>query len=219
MEHDYLPANDGAFLEWSKTLVAYATPYYTTWNIPSNAFQAIQMLLTDFEAAYHQAEQPNRGKVDVLRKNETRDAFKKELRTFVKAYLTYNPAVSNADRESMGLPIHDRKPTPVPKPKNHPDFVILVNDLRQLLVDFHEHESENKARPYGYNGAVISYAILEKPPAGPEELTHTVLATRTPFTLEFTEQERGKTVYIAIQWQNEKGEKGPFSAIQNAIIP
>jgi hypothetical protein len=37
--------------------------------------------------------------------------------------------------------------------------------------------------------------------------------------VDFHEQERGKTVYIAIQWQNEKGEKGPFSAIQSAIVP
>jgi hypothetical protein len=28
---------------------------------------------------------------------------------------------------------------------------------------------------------------------------------RTPHILEFTEEERGKTVYVAICWQNEKG--------------
>jgi hypothetical protein len=27
--------------------------------------------------------------------------------------------------------------------------------------------------------------------------------------------EQGKTVYIALRWQNEKGEKGPWSEIEN----
>jgi hypothetical protein len=50
-------------------------------------------------------------------------------------------------------------------------------------------------------------------------LTRTVLATRTPYVLEFTEKERGKTVYVAICWQNEKGECSPWSEIESAIAP
>jgi hypothetical protein len=51
------------------------------------------------------------------------------------------------------------------------------------------------------------------------DLTRSVLATRTPHILEFTEEERGKTVYVAICWQNEKGEKGPWSEMESAIVP
>jgi hypothetical protein len=69
------------------------------------------------------------------------------------------------------------------------------------------------------NGAVIVYAVLAEPPADPDALTRSVLATRTPHVFEFTEEERGKTVYVAICWQNEKGEKGPWSEIESAIVP
>jgi hypothetical protein len=31
------------------------------------------------------------------------------------------------------------------------------------------------------------------------------MASKTPHALEFTEEERGKTVYIALAWQNEHG--------------
>jgi hypothetical protein len=44
-------------------------------------------------------------------------------------------------------------------------------------------------------------------------------ATRTPFTLEFSGHERGKTVYFALRWENTRGEKGHWSPIQNAIVP
>ncbi|MDR1493008.1 MAG: hypothetical protein LBT05_09845 [Planctomycetaceae bacterium] len=63
------------------------------------------------------------------------------------------------------------------------------------------------------------FAVLDEPPKSVHELTRSVLATRTPHVFEFTDEERGKTVYFAICWQNEKGERGPFSEIASAIIP
>jgi hypothetical protein len=35
----------------------------------------------------------------------------------------------------------------------------------------------------------------------------------------FENDQRGKTVYFALRWENTRGEKGPWSAIQIAIIP
>ncbi|MDR3198243.1 MAG: hypothetical protein LBU34_10290 [Planctomycetaceae bacterium] len=214
----YLPRRDSELVAWGTNFTGQINLHLTEWSIPSDEYYALNTALQNFVHLHMQVDSPAKTHTLVIEKDAARKEFERLVRGLVDFRLK-NPIITDAQRSDLGLPIHDRKPTPIPKPKTHPDFVILVNDLRQLLVDFHEHESENKARPYGYNGAVISYAILDKPPAGPEELTHTVLATRTPFTLEFTEQERGKTVYIAIQWQNEKGEKGLFSAIQSAIVP
>jgi hypothetical protein len=45
------------------------------------------------------------------------------------------------------------------------------------------------------------------------------MASKTPHALEFTEEERGKTVYIAATWQNERGIIGNWSEIQSAVIP
>jgi hypothetical protein len=43
--------------------------------------------------------------------------------------------------------------------------------------------------------------------------------TQRPHTLEFRKEDRGKTVYIAAAWQNERGNIGQWSDIQSAIIP
>jgi hypothetical protein len=64
------------------------------------------------------------------------------------------------------------------------------------------------------NGAVISWGIFDAPPAGPEALTHTELATRSPHLLHFQEEDRGKTVYISLQWQNESGIRGDPTEMQ-----
>ncbi|MDR2115178.1 MAG: hypothetical protein LBP87_02230, partial [Planctomycetaceae bacterium] len=114
---------------------------------------------------------------------------------------------------------HDTTPTNIPVPTSRPEIDIDVLDFRRLKILFHDMNSSNKAKPYGVNGAVIAYAVLDKPPADPNALTRTVLATRTPHVLDFTEEERGQKVYVAICWQNEKGQKGPWSEIESAIIP
>lgn len=119
----------------------------------------------------------------------------------------------------MGLHVRDNTPTTIQVPTTRPELEIEVYDVRRLKVVFHDMDSNSKAKPYGTNGAVIAIAVLDAPPIDHSALTRTVLATRTPHILEFTEEERGKTVYIAICWQNEKGQRGPWSEIVSAIIP
>jgi hypothetical protein len=50
-------------------------------------------------------------------------------------------------------------------------------------------------------------------------MTNTVLATRSPHLLHFDEEERGKRVYITLQWQNESGIRGDPAEMQMAIVP
>ncbi|MFP3090014.1 hypothetical protein LQZ21_06760 [Treponema sp. TIM-1] len=52
MAEDYIPHSDGAFLEWSKTLVAYVNPKLAAFNIPAGATTEIQTLLTACEAVF-----------------------------------------------------------------------------------------------------------------------------------------------------------------------
>jgi hypothetical protein len=45
------------------------------------------------------------------------------------------------------------------------------------------------------------------------------MASRTPHAIEFDETERGKTVYVALAWQNNRGNIGSWSEMQNTVIP
>jgi hypothetical protein len=42
---------------------------------------------------------------------------------------------------------------------------------------------------------------------------------RTPHTLVFTDDQRGKTVSVALAWQNERGIRGEWGEILSTIIP
>jgi hypothetical protein len=50
-------------------------------------------------------------------------------------------------------------------------------------------------------------------------LAHSVFDTRSPYTFQFDLADAGKRFYCCLRWENTTGQKGPWSEIQNAIIP
>ena len=219
MAGDFIPHADGAFLEWSKTLVTYAAAHLTAFKVDTAALTPIQTLLTAYQTAYNKAEDPNRGKVDVLEKNETRDALKAALRTFIKAYLIYNPAVSNVERESMGLPLHNGTRTPTSAPTTIPELELDSSVIWQISVHFKDAGSEKRGKPAHVHGVELRWALLDNPPSSVEDLTKSAFDTASPYTFTFDEADRGKALYICPRWENNKGDKGPLGEIVKAIIP
>jgi hypothetical protein len=150
MAGDYIPHQDGAFLEWAKTLLTYVNPKLAAFNIPPSVLTPIQTQLTAYETAFKAAQNPNRGKVDVLNKNETKSILESLLRAFIKAYLIYNPAVSDADKESMGLPLHDPTRTPVPPPSTIPELELDTSIIRQVSSFFGTTEARSGVNRRGF---------------------------------------------------------------------
>ncbi|MDR0536872.1 MAG: hypothetical protein LBH04_02300 [Tannerellaceae bacterium] len=165
-----------------------------------------------------QAKGPESTHVIIVEKDQARKAFEEKARSIIN-YQLQNPKITDADRASLGLPIHDKTHTPIGIIDTYPILTAEAQGSRHLKLDFHDKDKANKAKPYGANGAVIAYEVLASPPAKAADLRYTALATRTPHILEFDEPDRGKTVYIAICWQNETGHRGPWSDIVSQIVP
>ncbi|MDR0561745.1 MAG: hypothetical protein LBG73_03570 [Spirochaetaceae bacterium] len=219
MAGDYIPHQDGAFLEWAKTLSAYVTPKLTDFNIPGAVLPPLQTQLTAYETAFNAAQNPNRGKVDVLNKNEAKEALTARLRSFVKAYLAYNPAVSDADKENMGLPLHNGARTPAPVPGTIPELELDSSVIRQIIVHFRDNGSDRRGKPAHVHGVELRWSLLDGPPHSVEDLTKSAFDTASPYTFKFDEADRGKALYICPCWENNKGEKGPYGEIYKAIVP
>jgi hypothetical protein len=220
-KHDFIPEKEAAFNDFFKFLVLYVdgktageTP---EWPFPADALDALHAALDAWETAYQKTLVPHIPAF-TQEKRRVRKRSEKTLREFVNRFLRYSP-VTAEDRAIMGIPEHDDTRSDIPAPETRPEFNIVVKDICQLKVPFRDQGSSRKARPYGMNGAVISWDVLDAPPATASLLRKTVLATRTPHIFTFSEEDRGKTVYFAMQWQNEKGARGPFSEIQSAVIP
>jgi hypothetical protein len=221
---DYIPQGDAEYDIFFKNICQYVNQKCTgtppEWtHIPAEARTELNAAYAAWYTAYSLTLKPHTPE-DTAEKNRIKRSSKKMLRGFVKAYLRYFPAVTNADRDNMGVPNDDPVRTPIGVPKTRPEFNIVVKDIRTLSIPFHDQDTESRAIPYGLDGAVVRWVVQDKPATSFKELmANSALATRSPHTLVFTDEERGKTVSIALTWQNEKGDEGKPSEIQSAIVP
>jgi hypothetical protein len=216
---DYIPTNDEKFLVWTQNLHAYALAHAETMKIETTVIMAWLPLLDAYTDALTKAMDPTRGKVDVLRKNQDKAALKTAVRNFIKAYITYNPAVTDVDRESMETPIHDNIRTPVPPPTTVPELDLGTATIRQVDVRFRDQASEHWAKPKGVHGIELRWGLLDTPPTSVEDLHNSAFDTKTPYHFTFDESTRGQALYICPRWENSKGDKGPWGEIVKAIVP
>ncbi|MDR3235581.1 MAG: hypothetical protein LBT48_02500 [Prevotellaceae bacterium] len=218
-KRDFVPTKDHQFLEWLTLVVNYLKNMFGVWNIPEAEQQHIEQLLANFSVALDVVDnQATHTPVAVTAKREARDAAETGIRALLRAYVTNNPLVTDEDRTAMELPIHKTTRTHVPAPTRYPYFTVDSTVIRRLIIHFFDQETK-KAKPEGVHGVEIRWAIRDEPVSHLKELTNSSFDTRTPFTLEFDENERGKTVYFCLCWENTTGEKGPWSEIVNAIVP
>jgi hypothetical protein len=146
--------------------------------------------------------------------------FIKVYRQLYNGYLKRNPLVSDADLLAMGLPKH---PSGEKTPTTKPDSIIVAStDTSKpaiVSVNYRDINKKGTAKPKGVHGAELRWVILTAPPKDWAQLVNSVFDTRTPIELVFTGDQRGKTLYFAMRWENTVGEKGPWSEIYSVIIP
>ncbi|MCL2410527.1 MAG: hypothetical protein FWC97_02680 [Treponema sp.] len=216
---DYVPQNPAQFNVFMQNLLDYLSNKTSHWGSypPSGRIAELQESYNACQAAFHSAiETPT--PANRLRRNETQAETVKELRSFVNQFLRFEP-VTNADRLEMGIPNHDNTRTDHKVVTEMVDHVLHLRNIREIMVDFWVQGQSGKAKPKGYDGAVLIWGILDTPPQHTDELIHHALASRTPFALHFEETERGKTVYVAACWQNDRGITGQWSEFKSAVIP
>lgn len=218
MNRDYVPQSHTRFSFFMRNLLTYVGQNIAAWTtIPQERLTELNNAFAEFTEASNAAlETPTPANHNT--RNEAQANTTRLLRAFVNQFLRF-PPVTNSDRIEMGIPNHDTIRTDHKVVTELVDFVIHVNSQRELSIDFWQEGQPHKAKPHGYDGAVLVWDILDAPPENQDALNQHTMASRTPYTLIFDETERGKRVYVALRWQNERGITGAWSDIKDAIVP
>jgi hypothetical protein len=173
-----------------------------------------------YTAAYNNWFDPSeRTPNKTIKLTEAEEAFKPMYRELYTGFLKNNPLVTDEDLNSMGLPQRStggRHPAPIAT--TVPWTKAITALLRHVSFDYGGSET-SKAKPAGQHGMELIWEIAPEKPHSIHGLTHSAFDTHTPITLEFEEEERGKTLWYAVRWENTRGEKGPWSEIMSVVIP
>jgi hypothetical protein len=225
---DFIPHKDAEYTVFFSNLERYVDtkthgPDPRWIHIPQADLAGLTGTLNDWKNAYTPTLTPHTPET-THEKNRVRKSSEKYLRHFINQFLRYSDAVTDYDRDQMGIPNPDPVKTRVETPKSSPVFSIEIAGPGRLNIRLHPEETERMAIPYGYGGAVICWQISEEPINDPKRLTESELATTSIHTLYFGEPDWGKKVYICLRWQTKGGgrkgaRQGPPSPIQASVIP
>jgi hypothetical protein len=216
-----IPRRDVDFNTTQNIIVSTADANRAQWRLDETWLDDDLLPMRDkWNAAWAACENPaTRTPTITFAKNEQRKVYEKLLRLLIKS-LQSNIRVTPDDLRGMGIAILSPSRTPSPVADKSPDADVDTSIIGRLTVHFFEKGSHHRrGKPAGQHGAEIRWVLSDTPPTRWDELTHSEIDTSSPFTLQFENDLRGSTLYFALRWQNTRGEKGPWSEIQSAIIP
>ncbi|MDR2414254.1 MAG: hypothetical protein LBD64_04625 [Odoribacteraceae bacterium] len=153
--------------------------------------------------------------------NDSEDAVRKHYAT-LRDILNVAPYVNNSDLLVMELPgrTSGRKPGPVAE--LFPVISVNTGLIYHLIFLFFSKSKDGKLltrRHAKQHGIELCWKISSAPVVNVEELTRSSFTTRMTLDLGFKGEDRGKMVYFAARWENNRGEKGPWSPIEFSLIP
>jgi hypothetical protein len=218
MTGDYIPTTESGLPPFAKTLYAYALANFARWGAPSPQ-ALLDAEITAFETALAAYQSPNHGKVDTLAKNESKAALVHALRVYVQGYIARNPAVTDEDKEEMGLPLRDTTPTPHPAPDVRPEAAAEPAGTGAHRVTAINPHTQNKDKPPLVTGVAYARHIrrADEQKLSAEDMPSDY-KTGTSRVYQYAEADYGKIVDYAAAYENETGKRGPWSNVVSLII-
>jgi hypothetical protein len=210
---DFIPGGEAEFLAFAGIFCEAAEAYSSDLSIPKEVTGALKAELAAYTAAHTVCENPNAGKLDRETRNEKREILTASIRKIKNAYIDADPlgAVTDKTRLAFGLEPKDHTRTDIPVPTEVVPFELAGAQYLQIAVT-------HPPKPAGYLGAVAFFTTGTNAPADHEALARSKLLTKPHEIMIFDEKELGKTLYISLRWENEKGELGPWSPVQSKVI-
>jgi hypothetical protein len=219
MSTNFIPGGDAPFDVWQGVLLPKMEAMADRLGIPSEEMAKLLKLRNNWNSAYAVAKDPaTRTKGAVKEKTESRVEYEAELREVIKAYVTYNPAVTDKEREDMGLPVHDTKPTMAPAITSRPEVEVRFQQIQRHELVVKDSELKGHAMPPHAAGFEVWSKVGEPAPATENDWKLVAQAPHSPYELTYSESESGLRVYYRVRWMNTRGVPGPWSEIAVAVI-
>jgi hypothetical protein len=220
---DFIPTRDADFRAW---LTNFQT--YLAANAVALGITALEATLLGTQAAdlgtaiddHVAAQATAQSKREA--KDLKRDTVEKSVRSIARR-VQAAAAVTDAQREALGITVPDRSKTPAAAPTTAPDASVDTGTrLRHTLRLSDADGAPSGGKPRGVLGAEVWMKVCPQgaaaPAADPAEMSFVGVQTKTRFTVDLTPADAGKAAFYRMRWVNSRGEKGPWSEAVCATI-
>ena len=216
---DIIPRTTSGYYKFTKQVIDYSQSKADVWrHIPTEVISELSDSFNEFTIEYERTNGDSPAS-QIKRRNLRQKESEKLLRHFIKFYLR-NPIVSDDDLLAMNIKPIDKTRTQHTTVHETVEFNIRIKGTNNIIIDFRPEGAKNRAKPNGYDGAVVIWTLAENEPLTLEEYGHHVLASRTPYIIEFRNtHDSGKKCWIRVAWQNARGIVGRWSEAKCSIVP
>ena len=220
----YIPYQDSKFDGFQVDFIAAVTANAATWGISVTELTPLTAAQAVWTPAWAVAKnKDNRTKAQIAVKTQARKDYEAVLRPFIQTRIYRNPVMSNADLLLCGVRPHSSGRTPVPQPVSVPEITVVNRFGNAVSVYFNppkgEDGSTQRGKPKGVSGMLVVYQMGGTPPANPKQCSSNATLTRSPKRISFQPDEAGQRVYLFGCWVNAKGEQGPWTELNQFLIP
>jgi hypothetical protein len=221
----YIPTTDDNFFNFQGNLVNIVVINAPAWGIPAPSVAALVARRASFEPLYTTAQdKTTRNRADVLAFRQSRKLYEKEIRIFVKAWLMFNPLVTDEQRMEMALTIRDIEPTPRPKIATVP--IIGLKAVGGGSIEVRARVTTDQTRFSMHKAADViecRYVLVpigEMPPEGWDDCPKTQVSKKARFIIPTGAKGIGQRLYGFFRWVNQSNpaNNGDWTNAQNVAI-
>jgi hypothetical protein len=219
---DYIPHQEPVFYLWLKNLIYHVSQMAIAWEIPVRVLNKVLAFFNDYEIAYQTTLDPSkRTKSAVQIKNDARKILIAEIRLLCQGHLLHNDLVTNADRDTLKLPIYDPSHSPEPAPPGHPEGTIntAIHQQHGISVKDSDEITPRGGLPRYAHGFETWHHIGTALPTKDSDFTYVNFSSSTSMKVYFDLSDVGKNVFYRFRWVNSRNMPGEWSGIVQATIP
>jgi hypothetical protein len=154
-----------------------------------------------------------------LEKDEAKGETVDAMRDFANSSIRYNKKMPDADKLLMGIRPTDTTPTTHPAPASQPETVVenTTNHFEHKIKALNRGRNDT-SKPADAYGVRYGWQVGGEKPASGADLPKTKFSRKTSHIVTHTESDKAKTAYYATCYENGKGDTGPWSPVEEAVI-
>ncbi|MDR1399267.1 MAG: hypothetical protein LBJ41_05030 [Treponema sp.] len=182
------------------------------------ALAVVLAMIGGFLAAYESYRMDD-SSVNRIAKNKAKEKCIDEMRDFANSSVRFNKKMEEVDKVQLGISSRKTTITHHPTPTARPDIVVenTRSHFEHRILALNPNNRKT-SKPDDVYGVRYGWQVGGDKPTSGDYLPKAKFNRRTSLILAYTEADKGKTVYYAICYENGRGDQGPWSSIEEALI-
>lgn len=222
MAKDFIPHKEDVFKNWQDNHVTTIVAYSAGWGVPPAEVTALQGLQTTYTSAYSTGSKEQK----LVRTAGQAKGFKiawdnyiAGIRKFNAKWITKSGLVTDAQKVDLGVTVADTTPTRIGAVNYAPQFAVdkIIRGEHTLRFS-NPQDPASKAMPLGQK--IILRTAIGAANIADDQIpwTGSLTVKRFLHNVNYTAGDKAKTAYYTACYESNRGERGPFSAVVEAVI-